>query len=414
MTDYNQKFQDSISNSNYSSLDSSKQKIIYNLSSQYRLSFQDIRQLIDIQIDLSMWDEDGVELFLDKEYPTRKLLMGDIKKYYLNLKERTKTYKNFSHKHKIDNKLIFEVQNKENIGLGSCPVASPKTRCCNLLTLDAVESCGFDCSYCSIQSFYNQNKIVFDSGFKEKLDNLNLDPNQIYHIGTGQSSDSLMWGNREGVLDSLVDFAKQNSNVILEFKTKSDNIKYFLDNDIPKNIIVTWSLNTQTIIDNEEHYTASLENRIKSARALANKGILVGFHFHPIVVYDGYLDEYEEIYKTLIDRFESKEVVMVSLGTLTFIKPVIQKLRDRNFKTKILQMPMVDASGKQSYPLDIKKEMFSHAYKTFEPWHKDVYFYMCMEDHSLWKDVFGYEYSSNYQMEEMMKISYLSKINNID
>ncbi len=80
-----------------------------------------------------------------------------------------------------------------------------------------------------------------------------------------------MWGNREEVLDALFDFAKNNPKVILEFKTKSNNIKYFLENEVPKNIIVTWSLNTPTIIKNEEHLTASLEQRIDSARALSQQ-----------------------------------------------------------------------------------------------------------------------------------------------
>jgi len=289
-------------------------------------------------------------------------------------------------------------------------VASEGTRCCNLLTLDAVQSCGFDCSYCSIQSFYNENKIGFDKEFKQKLQNLKLDPNKTYHIGTGQSSDSLMWGNREGILDALFDFARGNPNVILEFKTKSNNIKYLLHNKVPSNIIVTWSLNTQTIIDNEEHLTASLKERIDSARALADIGVIVGFHFHPIVEYEGYLDEYRAIYDELLQRFDHKEVALVSLGTLTFIKPVIKKLRQRELKTKILQMPFVNINGKQSYSLKTKKEMFTHAYKSFQPWHNRVYFYLCMEDHSLWKEVFGYEYSSNNQFEDFMLRNYMDKI----
>ena len=127
------------------------------------------------------------------------------------------------------------------MALGKCPVASAKTRCCNLLTLDAVESCGFDCSYCSIQSFYNENKIGFDKGFANKLKNLKLNPNKYYHIGTGQSSDSLMWGNRHGILDALFEFARENPNVLLEFKTKSDNISYLIENEVPRNILCTWS-----------------------------------------------------------------------------------------------------------------------------------------------------------------------------
>lgn len=73
-------------------------------------------------------------------------------------------------------------------------------------------------------------------------------------------------------------------------------------------------------------------------------------------------------------------------------------------------MPLSDANGKQSYPLEVKKEMFKHAYESFKPWHKEVYFYLCMEDVSLWKEVFGYEYISNNQMEEFMKMSYMNKI----
>ncbi len=151
--------------------------------------------------------------------------------------------------------------------------------------MDAVESCGFDCSYCSIQSFYNEGKVVFDTNFKERLKSLKLDIGKYYHIGTGQSSDSLMWGNRGGVLDGLCEFARENSNVILELKTKSDNIEYLLKNKIPKNVITTWSLNPQTIIDSEEHFTASLEKRIESARAIANRGNLVGFHVFILLLY---------------------------------------------------------------------------------------------------------------------------------
>jgi spore photoproduct lyase len=279
------------------------------------------------------------------------------------------------------------------------------------LTLDAVESCGFDCSYCSIQSFYKQNTITFDSGFKDKLLGLKLDKNKTYHIGTGQASDSLMFGNREGVLDALFDFARENPNVILEFKTKSDNIKYFLQNDLPKNILCTWSLNTPTIIQNEEHLTASLQKRIDSARRLADLGVKVGFHFHPIVEYENYLAEYKEVYDKLLATFSADEVALVSFGTLTFIKPVIKQLREREFKSKITQMPFEDASGKNSYPDYTKVEMFKHAYESFSPWHKSVFFYLCMEEHQMWKKTFGYEYSTNNDFERAMLSSYASKLN---
>ncbi len=370
-----------------------------------------------IDKDLRMWDEGSLQDYFPKELLEKnydkKTLAKKIFLHYQKLDQKLRkkcfSYKNFNSEYKPQ-KIKLATTQKEKLGLGFCPVASEGTRCCNLYTLDAVESCGFDCSYCSIQSFYNENTITFDSTFKEKLLHLELEKDKIYHIGTGQSSDSLLWGNKEGIMDALFEFARKNPNVILEFKSKSNNIKYLLEHDIPKNIICTWSLNPQIVIDNEEHLTASLQERISAAKAIAAKGNLVGFHFHPIIAYEGYLSDYEAIYKQLINEFDPKYVAMVSMGTLTFIKSVLKKLYKRELKTKVTQIPMREVNGKRTYDYETKKEMFSHCYNSFKPWYGKVFFYMCMEEHSLWRDVFGYEYASNNQFEEMMNHFYMQKI----
>ena len=411
MNKYLDKFNDAIKNTVFLKLPQNTQEFIKEKSLTLRFSFSEIKQIVDIARDLDMWDEKNiVEIFPD--HNQKKVVMTRLKKAYEEFRAKPNSYDNFTLKNiPQEQKFNFKTADKEGFGLGLCPVASEKTRCCNLLTLDAVESCGFDCSYCSIQSFYNQNTITFDSGFKDKLLNLNLDKNKTYHIGTGQASDSLMFGNREGVLDSLFEFARQNPNVILEFKTKSDNIKYFLENDVPNNILCTWSLNTPTIIQNEEHLAASLDKRIKAALHVAKKGVKVGFHFHPIVEYENYLSEYKEVYDRLLSEFSANEVALISFGTLTFIKPVIKQLRDREFRSKITQMPFEDASGKSSYPDSIKQEMFKHAYESFKPWHKDVFFYLCMEEHQMWDKTFGYNYSTNNDFERAMLSSYAKSLN---
>ena len=410
---YLQKFETAIQNSFYTNLPKKEQDFIKEKAFFFHFSHQELKQIIDIARDLEMWDEKSLtEIF--PEHPQRKVVFARLKKAYESIRDTPNSYKNFTLKNiPQEQKFTFKVAEKQGFGLGLCPVASEKTRCCNLMTLDAVESCGFDCSYCSIQSFYNQNTITFDSSFAEKLLNLQLDPNKTYHIGTGQASDSLMFGNREGVLDALFLFAKNNPNVLLEFKTKSDNIKYLLEHDVPKNILCTWSLNTPTIIENEEHLTASLDKRIQAARKMADKGVKVGFHFHPIVEYEGYLAEYKRVYERLQKEFLPSEVALVSFGTLTFIKPVIKQLRGREFHTKITQIPHEDASGKTSYPEKTKVEMFKHAYESFAAWHKGedkVFFYLCMEEHQMWAKTFGYQYSTNNDFERAMLGAYCQKI----
>ena len=277
------------------------------------------------------------------------------------------------------------------------------------MTLDAVEKCGFDCSYCSIQSFYHGNAVTFDSSFAQKLNGLVLDPARNYHIGTGQSSDSLMWGNHQGVLDALARFAGRQPNVLLELKTKSRNIAWLLANDYPPNMICTWSLNPQTIIDHEEHLSASLAQRLDAAQRIADKGRLVGFHFHPIVHYDQWREAYLAICSEIERRFDPASVAMVSLGTLTFTREVMKTIRRQPLTSKILQMPMEEIAGKFSYPLETKTELFSAVYQGLSGWHDQVFFYLCMEAHSLWKPVFGYEYESNAALEEAMKSTYMAK-----
>ncbi len=80
------------------------------------------------------------------------------------------------------------------------------------------------------------------------------------------------------------------------------------------------------------------------------------------------------------------------------------------FRSKILQMPMVESDGKLSYPEATKLAMFTHAYRSLAPWHERVFFYLCMENQRLWRPVFGFEYGSNDEFEQAMKGGYLAKI----
>jgi len=74
-------------------------------------------------------------------------------------------------------------------------------------------------------------------------------------------------------------------------------------------------------------------------------------------------------------------------------------------------MPFENASGKSSYPYATKVEMFKSAYESFKPWHKQVFFYLCMEEHSMWQETFGYNYATNNDFERAMLSSYATKLN---
>ncbi len=421
MSAYSSKFVTISRQTAFRYLPDEQQQFLRQQALRYRFTLQDLRQITEIALDLNMWEEGTlIELWpsADHALPERegkKRLIATLTDSWSTLRATPNHYASTPANQRYQSPpLQITSHSTERLGFGYCPVASSKTRCCNLLTLDSVDNCGFDCSYCSIQTFYHGNNVLFDDQFASKLARIKLDPAQIYHIGTGQSSDSLMWGNSHNILDTLLDFATANPNVILEMKTKSDNISHLLKSTLPPNLICTWSLATDTIISNEEHGTASLERRLEAARKLADEGVLVGFHFHPIVHYDEWRYEYGKIADRLQQMFQPMEVAMISLGTLTYTKAVIKKIRERNSQSKILKMELVESDGKLSYPDDLKIAMFSHLYKSFNSsWHTDTFFYLCMENQRLWEPVFGYQYDSNEQFEQAMKLSYMEKIKEI-
>ena len=411
-TEYSERFARFTGETLYSSLDPTLKNHIQKIGFNHRLTFQELRQITEIAADLQMWREPGLKeqwSELEKSLegngqPVKKILFRKLKDRWQSLKNNRTVYQSGQppSRSSVSSGKKITVQNSDNTVFGWCPVASEKTVCCNLRTIDAVQGCSFGCSYCSIQNFYDSKQIPVDENLHEKLESVVLDPQKRYHIGSGQSSDSLLIGNKNGVLDAQFNFARKNPNIALELKTKSKNITCLLETDVPENVFVSWSLNPQIIIENEEHLTASENDRIKAARTVADNGIRVGFHFHPMVYYNSWRDDYEQLIGRVLSTFSPDEVALISFGTLTFTKPVINNLRLKGVQSKVLQIPMEDAAGKLSYPFHIKEEMFTSAWEAFRQWRDQVFFYFCMEDRKLWESVFGYCYEKNEDFEDAL------------
>ncbi|MDO8494541.1 MAG: hypothetical protein Q7S68_04315 [Deltaproteobacteria bacterium] len=371
------------------------------IAEKYRLTFQERRIVEEAATDLKMWGEKSLEEWWRSQSGSKDEILKALRKQ-IHLLQTDKKYSDRTMSPPEREPLRQEQKQSDKKIAGLCPVASEETVCCNLRTIDVAENCGFGCSYCTIQTFYG-DKVVFDAELGKKLKAIPLDPTRLYHYGIGQSSDSLMWGNRFGIFDDLCGWAAENPNVLLEFKTKSNNVGYFLENEIPKNVVLSWSLNTPTIIQNEEHFTARLEQRLEAARKAADRGIKVAFHFHPMVYYEGWSQDYKAVTEQLLKEFQPAEVAFVSIGTLTYIKPVLKAIRQRGGETKILQMPMVKAAKhKWSYPNEVKIEMFRHLYSSLESWQSKTFFYICMEKAEIWNAVFGFAYPTNEEFEKSL------------
>jgi len=404
--DYSKKFQALTDRTMYGTLGTGDRQAVHELAFAHRLTFQEFRQIVESARDLTMWGEAGISEWLavnpinGNGEQNKDRLLAELRAHMDLLKSRPKEYSRSRPLRPTGRERLPVVSKaSDKTVFGMCPVASEKTVCCNLRTIDAVENCVFGCSYCAVQTFY-QREITFDEELVSKLDAISLDPDRHYHIGTGQSSDSLAWGNKNGSLDALLGFAATHANVLLEFKTKSDNVQHLVDSDVPRNVVCSWSLNTPVIVDNEEHFTANLDQRLAAARRVADRDIGVAFHFHPMVYYSGWREDYTLVADRILNEFDSTEVSFISLGSVTLTKPVIKKIRELGNPTRILQMEFVaDPHGKLTYPDEVKIEMFNVMLGALAPWREDVFMYLCMEKAQIWHQTFGHSYEDNESFE---------------
>jgi len=289
------------------------------------------------------------------------------------------------------------------LGLGRCPVYSPKTRCCGLYTLDVVQGCGFSCRYCSLGAFLEpgEGKIAVDAA--DQIRKINLGP-EVGHLGTGQSSDSLFWGNAGGVLDAVLDLAERHPGTVIELKTKSVNVGGLKNRKIPPNLVVTWSLNTDIVQEMEELGTPSVARRIQTAREVADLGVKVGFHFHPMIDYQGCESDYLGIIENLSKNFVENEVVMTSFGILTYSPRVLKKLRERELTSRLFSLPLTSYAGKLTYDFETKLRLLTPVVSMLKKDWPNVFMYLCMEEPELWQPVLGRTYPDNDAFEiDMVK-----------
>jgi len=402
---YRKKFKKAAAEFNFSNLPAGDRKLLQEYACKYFFSYQELHFLYNCLLNLYMWDVPPFWHLLEtrQQYipnpQNKKTVINSIKKYFYQLRANPKYYK--GQLPRPPQKKVNYIKKKNNKFWGRCPAYSPNTVCCGLFTIDAVKGCPFHCSYCSIQTFYTQN-IEFTANLANGLKNIKLSAHKLYHFGTGQSSDSLVFGNKNNTLSELTEFAAIHPNIILEFKTKSININFFKkQQNLPPNIVISWSLNTDTITENEEHFTPLSTAKIKAAQELAGKGIKIAFHFHPVVFYAGWFAEYKKLCQTVVNSFSPEQIAFISFGTVIFIKPVIKELCKQKLKSKILQMELVpNPDNKLTYPNHVKEELFNAMYSFFAKWHQKVFFYLCMEPENIWRSTFNFSYKNNKIFEE--------------
>lgn len=378
-------------------LEAEDQSFLQNLAIEYDLEFRDIQALAIAARDLEMWRETPLaSLWAEWESETpqssanrKQRLLDRLATHMEQLQTREKMYPTEPLRGLTRAQPQLHERAAPTKVFTLCPYFSSETNCCELHIIEAVTGCALGCSFCNVNASMGET-VEFSTDLAERLATVELDADRFYHVSTSHMSDSLVWGNRHGLLDALFGFARRHPGVQLELKTKSDRIDYLLRHEIPGNILCSWWINTDTLIRNEEHGTAPLRSRFRAARELCDRGCAIAFHINPIVHYQGWREEYVSLIGNLMAMFSPEEIDFVSLGILWLSPPVVRGIRHRGGETKILQMPLVaDPGDRLTYPKETRIELLTAIYRAMQPWSDKVFVFLCMETAPVWEAVLG-------------------------
>jgi spore photoproduct lyase len=299
-----------------------------------------------------------------------------------------------------------------------CPGFSQKKAitCCNYYVLNLGLQCNMDCSYCYLQGYLNSPILTIYTNLSDALTELEeaalLNSQSPVRIGTGEVVDSLSLDPLTLFSRELISFFSNYPMWSLELKTKSAAVDQFLDCDHKGNVIVSWSVNPQKIIEAEEHGTASLNERLSAAAKCVAKGFPIAFHFDPVIYHPDWKENYYELIREITRRFLPTEVSNITVGTLRFTPQQRHLMRERfgmkSFVTSAEVFP--SESGKLRYDSQIRNNMFQFVVNSFKEHSSKWNIALCMETPETWIATYEKMPVQISELKEFYKPVFLNQI----
>ncbi len=261
-----------------------------------------------------------------------------------------------------------------------CPCSAGASSC-GYHIMNAGFGCGYDCEYCFLQGYTNAPGILFPGNLDEFFSRFRDYYRPGMRLGTGQFTDSLMFDHITRFSSELVGFFRHFPDIVFEFKTKSDNVEHLLKTPASPNIQISWTLNPEPVVASVEHKTASLQKRLDAAVRCAAAGFRVGFHFDPIVIYDGWRKDYGSLVNKIFDLIPSERIGWISLGGLRMTKTLRQVIEARFPHGLVLNCEQImEEDGKIRYPLRQRRDIYRMMIEQIKSAGYRGELYLCMED----------------------------------
>ena len=267
-----------------------------------------------------------------------------------------------------------------------------EVQCCPYYKLVPLSNgCPYYCTYCYLGFVYHKYSpfiklnINYETMFKQ-IHKAAARSRARADFNMGEMLDSLALDHITNLTTKLVPFVKDLPNTHLMLLTKSGNIRNLLTVEPSDHIVVSWSLNSQRIIDKYELGTASLAERITAARTCQEHGYRVRFRIDPGILYPDWPDGYARMVKLALASVRPENI---TLGMLRLL-PGHKRLAIDAYGAKGRQLAaqeLIDkaSDGKMRFPQKQRVEFYNFLIDAIRSFDKSLSIGLCRETSDVWQ-----------------------------
>ena len=263
--------------------------------------------------------------------------------------------------------------------------------CCPYHKLVPISNgCPYYCTYCYLAFVYRKFtpfiklNINYDNMFKQIRKALACSRSRI-SFNMGEMLDSLALDHISNLTTMLVPFFSGFSKGFLMLLTKSCNIDNLLAIEPNGQIIVSWSLNSQQVIETYELGTASLIERIEAAKRCQSHGYRTRFRIDPGILYPDWQAGYADLIQKALTNVRPENITLGMLRLLPgHFRLAVEAYGDRARRLCDHNFVKAASDGKLRYTPKLRIEFYTFLIDTIRSFDKNVSIGLCRETPEIW------------------------------
>jgi spore photoproduct lyase len=202
-------------------------------------------------------------------------------------------------------------------------------------------SCPGHCEYCYLQTTQGEKPYMklfvnLDHIFNVVETYIEMKKPELTFFECGSITDPIAVEHLTGNLKDTIEYFGKSEYGRLRVISKYGNVDSFLDIPHHQHTKFRFSINTNYMIRTFEHGTAGYEERITAAQKIAEAGYPLGFIIAPIMIFDGWKEEYDALLEDLSHHLKNyNQTISFELIQHRFTSTAKNLILERYPKTKL-------------------------------------------------------------------------------